>query len=185
MINLLPEQNKRQLAAARTNTILGNYFLLVTLALVLLAGVFGYGLIATLEQKAAADIQKTEADQAATQYAATRALAGDFNKDLQTAKTILGSDVSFSTVITNIAEHIPAGVILSDLSLDAATQQTAPITINARAKSYDLAVELKNKLEASDTFENVSLVSATKGVDGGTYGVVVSVSAQFTKAAKK
>lgn len=184
MINLLPLQNKRQLAAARTNTVLAHYFLLTILALLLLAVVFGYGVVTTLEQKAVADLQKSEADQAALQFATTRQLAADFTKDLAVAKTILGGDVRFSKIITDIAQVIPAGVILSDLSLDAVTQQNSPITINARAKSYEQAVDLKNSLEKSDVFENVSLVSATKSLEeGGGYSIVVSVSAQFSKVA--
>lgn len=182
MINLLSPQDKKQLAAARANTVVRNYFGLLILTVVLLAGVLGYGFKATLDAQSQAQAAKALAEQQAMQYESTRTQAVDFTKDLTVAKTILGTGTSFSQLLINIAEYVPPGVILSNLSLSA-TQQNAPITMSARAKTDNDAIKLKNSLEQSAVFEKVNIISITssEGETASAYPVAVSLSATFTK----
>lgn len=184
MINLLPGETRRQLRAARTNTTIRRYYVLLLVAATLLVAIFAVGFKVTLDQAAAAMAIKAKSDQQATQYQATRKAAEEFTKDLASAKTILASDVRFSEVITDIAAVIPAGTILSNLSLN--TQESkAPLNISARAKTYEGAVSLKNSLEQSPIFENVSLVnvgaSSDPAPDAATYPISITLSVKFSK----
>lgn len=186
MINLLPGDFKKQLRAARNNTVIRRYYLLVLLSAGLLASVFAIGFAVTLEQEAQYVEIKEQSEKVAKTYQATRDAAEDFSKDLAVAKTILASDVRFSKLITDIAGVIPSGVILRNLSLDTQETGNAPLTINARSKTYEDAVKLKNSLEESPIFESVSLVSAGTGTgsdeETSVYPVSASVSVKFTKA---
>jgi Tfp pilus assembly protein PilN len=187
MINLLPKDGKKQLRAARSNAILRRYYMLIIISAVLLGAVFAVGFKVTFDQEVQYQNAKKQSEAEGTKYQQVRKAAEDFIKDLAVAKTILASDVRFSELITDIAGVIPTGVILSNLSLN--TQETnAPLTINARAKTYDDAVKLKNSLEESPIFENVSLVNAGVAVGGdgqSAYPVTVSLSAKFSKKESK
>lgn len=181
MINLVSPQSKKELRAARGNRVIRNYYLIVVFAAVLLGGIFAVGFYVTIAATKHAEVQKAQNAEKAAAYAQTRKAAEDFTKDLAVAKTILASDVRFSKLITDIASVIPARVILTNLTLTATQSQTAPLTINARAKTFDDAIKLKNNLEASPIFENVRLVNASDDGSGSAYPVAVSLSVQFTK----
>ncbi|HEU5187585.1 MAG TPA: PilN domain-containing protein [Candidatus Saccharimonadales bacterium] len=182
MINLISPQAKKQLRAARVNRTLGSYFLILLGAAMLLGGIFAVGFYTTnvamqqANQLTAENLQKAEA------YAKVRTQAEAFSKDLNVAKTILASDVRFSKLIGTIAAVIPKGVILTNLTLTAAQNPNAPLTINARAKNFDDGIALKNNLEASPIFENVKLINASTSPEVSAYPVTLSLSVQFTKA---
>lgn len=184
MINLLPADAKKQLRAARNNAVLRRYYVLVLLSACLLGAIFALGFKVTLDQEASYQAIKQQSEAESAKYSEVRKSAEDFNKNLEAAKTILASDVRFSQLITDIAGVIPSGVILSNLSLNSQSSANAPLTINGRAKTYDDAVKLKNSLEESPIFENVSLLSASAGSGSADseYPVGVSISARFSKA---
>ena len=190
MINLLPKDGKKQLRAARNNAVLRRYYMLVLLAAALLGAVFAVGFKVTLDQEASYRTIQAQNEADAARYANVRQAAQDFIKNLQIDKTILASDIRFSDLITEIAGVIPSGVILSNLSLNNQDSKT-PLTINARAKSYDAAIALKNSLEASKIFQNVSLLNAGVGTSAQTegpaaaYPVGVSINAKFVGKASK
>jgi Tfp pilus assembly protein PilN len=191
MINLLPVESKKQIRAARNNHVIRRYYSLLLITAALLVIVFGIGFKVTFDQEASYISIKGQNEKEVAKFESVRKAAQNFSSDLDVAKTILASDVRLTTTITSIASVIPSGVILSNLSLNTQDTTNAPLTINARAKTYDQALELKNNLEASPIFENVSLVSVTTGistssVDDGTvaaYPVAVTISAKLTKTA--
>lgn len=189
MINLLPPDTKKQIKAARINVILVNYCSLIFITAVLLGAVLTLGFLADLNDEQLARQAKDASTEAASAYSATRKQAEDFAKDLGIAKTILASDVSFSQLILDISSVVPSGVILNNLSLGTSSQNV-PIDISGRAVSADAAIALKNSLDASPIFENVSIVNINQ-TDIATinspdplfvrYPFVVSLKAQFTK----
>lgn len=193
MINLLPPETKRQVRAARMNVTLYRYCMLIITTAVLLGAVFAVGFWATMNDKQLADHVKQENHDAGQEYAKTKAAAEEFAKNLATAKTILGSDVSFTDLIFSIAAIIPQGVVLNNLTLGATnpgttTTANAPIDVSGRAMSYDRAVALKNSLENSPIFENVNIAnisqtdtSASASAFTQKYPFTVSLKAQFSK----
>lgn len=192
MINLLLPEDKKQLRAARVNVILRSYFILLGLAMIVMGGVFGFGLLITFGQKTTAEESKVGSEQAALAYKDTRDKAAAFTKDLSIAKTILAGDIRFSTLITDIAAIVPPNVILSNLALGA-NNLASPLTLSGQANSYDNVVRFKNDMEASATFENVKILDATTAdTSGGSvdaltarYPVTFNISAQFSKKENK
>ena len=191
MINLLPPEAKKQIRAARFNVVLRNYIVMLTITGVLLAATFAIGFWVTINDKSLAETNKASSQAAAAEYQETRKAAEDFAKNLNTAQAILATNVSFSKLITDIATNVPSGVILSNLSLGGSTAaQNTPVEINAKARSYNDAVRLKDSLEASPIFENVRLtnITDTPPAQGGQgdptaqrYPVNVTLNVQFTK----
>lgn len=187
MINLLAPEMKRQIRAARINVVLLNYCVILSLTAVAVVGIFGAGTWVTMQERAEAETRKAQAEQDAGQFAKTKQEAESFANDLKQAKTILASEVSFYDLITRIAAIVPEGVILSNFSLGTNVLAT-PITINAKARSYEDAVKLKNSLADSPIFDVVNLsnasqeqTNAAQNPVGARYPVSVTLSATFSK----
>ena len=185
MINLLAPDLKRQIRAARVNVILTRYSIMLGLTAIAVAAIFGAGMWLTWQERAEAESRKTQNEQIAATYSDTRKQAESFIADLRQAKTILGNDFSFYNLMTQIASAVPAGVILSNLSLGTATLNT-PITISAKATTYENAIKLKNNLAGSSIFDTVNLVNAATTAGGNDptssrYPVTVTLSATFSK----
>jgi Tfp pilus assembly protein PilN len=160
MINLLPPNSKRELRAARANIKLLGYCIMLFLTIVPLAGIFAVGFWITSGDKTSAESAMQTSQQAMRQYGAVRKEAQQLATDLISAKTILAGGVNFSQLLTSVAGSVPRGVILNNLTLG--TSQRAPLDIIGRARTYSDAINLKNSLEASDVFDNVSIVSISQ-----------------------
>lgn len=172
MINLLPPDMKSQISAARTNRLLLRYnvLLLVALGFLLASIVVVYVYLAAA--KASAEATVAENQSRASDYAATETAANNFKQNLATAKTILDNNVAYSAIILEIAHALPNGVILDNLSLDAATFGT-PMVLTAKARSSDAALSALSALQSSKLLSNVS-VQRMEGTGTGEYSVNVS-----------
>lgn len=185
MINLLPATEKRQLQAARTNTLLIRYniALLVAIAFLGLAMAVVYFYLgatkATAEQTIADNRVK------AASYAEVQSQAQVFRSNLSIAKQILGSEVTYSKVILSIASLMPAGTILERLNLDSSTFGT-PTVLVAQAKSYENALALKDAFQKSSLFSDVHFQSIAASPAGETtYPFTVNLAVTFKKEAAK
>src|SRR4051794_38626974 len=99
MINLLPPEEKRQLQAARSNTLLIRYNVLL-LGVVAFMGIsiaVTYVFLATTQQEAPQTIAENNAKVA--QYAPVKSQAETFRQHLATAKQILDNEVTYSKVV--------------------------------------------------------------------------------------
>jgi Tfp pilus assembly protein PilN len=192
MINLLSPNMKKQMRAARMNVTLYHYCMLLLSTALLLGAVFAVGFWTNYNSLQLALGDKANNATAAQAYAKTRAAAEDFAKNLASAKTILAGNVSFTELVLDIAGVVPPGVVLNTLTLGANTAANAPIDISGRATSYGGAIALKNSLDSSPIFENVSIVNVSQAdvsTPGQTsplvqkYPFSLSLKAQFTKNA--
>lgn len=174
MINLLPPHTKKEIRAARVNIILLRYCVLLIFTLGFVLASFGVGFYITWNDKNAALARKQAADSSANTYAKVKQEAESFSKDLKTAKTILSGEISYSQLLIDIANTLPAGTIVNSLSL-ASNNFGTPVTLTARtilgpdAGSRDVyALKLKDALEASPLFEKVNIASTVLTENPGT-----------------
>lgn len=183
MINLLPPEEKRQLRAARSNTLLlrYNFLLLGALAFLLLATGVVYFYLSSV--KATAEQTVAENKSKVGGYASVQQQADSFRSSLMTAKQILGDSVSYTKVILAISQLLPPGVVTDNLSLDAKTFGT-PTTFTAKAKSYDAALALKDSLEKSPLFSDVHFASISGGGESS-YPINVTLNLTIQKDAAK
>ena len=154
MINLLPQDEKRQIIAGQTNRLLARYCV-ISLALAALLFIY-IGISYFILMKSKSDAEKTiaESNQQLSQYKEVQQQAKQFSDNLKVAKSILQS-----------------------LDLDATTFGK-PISLTTKGKSYSDALDLKTALEnKKDVFQNVHLVSVTanEAKDGYPMSIVISV----------
>lgn len=168
MINLLSQQHKREIRSARINVVLLNYCMAVILLGVIVALIYAAGFWLVANDKRAIET-KIASEQAQTaSYADVQKQAEQFRKNLLVAKQILGSETSYSSFLTTTAQDLPAGAILTELSLggpQTPAQIAAGIIIGARTSSYEKALETKTRLEQSKLYENVSIVNIKRPED--------------------
>jgi len=178
MINLLPLEEKRQLRAARANTLLIRYnlFLLGAVVFLGLAVAFAYVYLATAKGNSERTVTENQAK--VSDFASIEADAQQFRSNLSIAKTILGNEVTYTKVIVEIAQLLPAGVVLDSLNLDAATFGTQT-TLAAKAKTYESALALKDSFQKSPLFDNVHFQSITTD-SAPTNGYVYTVTLNVT-----
>lgn len=183
MINLLPPETKRELRAARSNTLLVRYNLFLVGALVFMMIAIGIVYVYLSNTKAGAEQVIAENKAKVADYVTVETQAKEFRTNLQTAKQILDQEVNYSKVVLEFASLMPAGTILETLTLDSATFGT-PITLNAKAKNYESALALKDSFQKSALFTNVHFQSISGGTDPG-YAVSVSLNVTIKKEAAK
>lgn len=181
MINLLPPAYKKQLAASRTNTLLRRYvvflFVLVFIVLAEIGGVYFF--IATERGRNQAAVERNHNKTA--EYATVKREATEFKANLTTAKAILDQQVSYTRLIKLIADRLPPNVIIEQLNIDPTTFGT-PTTLSIRAKGYNDAIALRNRLNDSAIFSSVSFQSITlQDKDTGSYPYTSTYSVTFKK----
>lgn len=182
-MNLLPPETKSQLGAARANRLLLRYnFLLLAAAAFLLIAI---GLVYVYLGNAKTSAEKTIAENIALagDYGSVEAEANSFRQDLSSVKQILDNDVTYTKVILEIANVLPSGVVLDTLSLDSATFGT-PTTLNANVTDYATVLKLKDALQKSSLFSNVSLQTiSSEGT--GRYPLQATLSVTIRKDAAR
>ena len=192
MINLLSPDAKKQLRAARVNTILRKYFALLFLAAIVVVGIYGVGFFLVMNDKDQAIIYREEQLAKTNQYADVRKSVETYQANLKIARTILSTQVPYSQFLIETAKALPANTIMSNISLSTSIPSTQKSTvIQARAKSYDDVLKLKANLEASLLYDNVSITNTTMPTDStiqasgvaATYPVLATLSAHVTPSA--
>lgn len=185
MINLLPYEHKADIRAGRTNVILVRYISILVVAAIILGGLVVGSYIVLNSTKANAQQKEAENTARLTEFQQIQTDANAFRTDLATAKTVLDSSVSFSKLIYAIADTIPSGVILEDLSLNPSSFASS-VTLNASAKTFSDGTKLRDQLAArSQLFTSVQLQSirSTEGASKDSYPVKVVLSVVINKGA--
>lgn len=177
MINLLPDETKKQLKAARTNTILVRYILTVVIAAVFLGLAIFTSYYIMNGSKTTAENAITDVKSSNDSYSPTITKSNAFIADLSTAKNTLNRQISYSTIIKDLIGALPTSVILkSPFSLDNDIL-SAPITITAYAKSSSDEATLKTNLQGNSTFSGYSLQSLNNNTDASSkYPFIITFS---------
>ena len=184
MINLLPYEEKRQIRAGQTNTILLRYIIMLVVALLFLTGVFGmyYRSLTQIQTDAQQLIDTNQ--QKASAYNTARQQATALTASLSSAQTVLSQQVCYSNILTAIGAATPSGVILTALALSPTTLGT-PTTITAYATSSATALALQTAYKnATALFTGVTLSQlSTAGSSVSGYPVTITLNLTINKAA--
>lgn len=169
MINLLPNDEYKQLHATRHNVLLIQLVIAASVCFIgtVLVVIASYTLIHTQESTALAS--EAESQQKIGQYSKVEQQSNAFKGNLKIAKQILDSSTSYRTMLINIAQVIPSGAIITNLDLDASIINT-PTHITISTVSYEAAVQTKDALNNSKIAKDASLLSVTSGDASSTTG---------------
>lgn len=187
MINLLPLEHKQEIRAGRTNVLLVRYIAIILCAAVILCGLIGGVYLVLNTAKQNAEAKAAENAQRLVAYQDIRTRADAFRTDLATAKSILDNRTSFTKLIYGISAAIPKNVVIDTLTLDPATFGS-PMSINAKAKTFDDVSKLRDSLSANtDIFTSVQVVSIRGSGNGPTpadpYPIEIVLSVVIKKGA--
>lgn len=175
MINLLPPEQKRQIRARQSNSLLLRYCILTLVLALLLFAMSGGVYMMMLGSKKNAEKTIEQNSQKSIAYKKVREDALKFTNDLATVKAILDKEVSYSNIAIKIAQTLPPDVVLQSLQLNYRSFGQ-PTTLNALGKSHGDSVRLKTALEKSELFSDVHIQSTAIQDSEQSYPFVFSVS---------
>jgi len=174
MINLLSDERKDDIRAARANVIILRYMAIILLALIFISGALyvSYSLL-QVTMKSNKEIIASN-DVKADIYSETRQEVDTLSAKLNDAKTILNQEVRYSQVLVQIGQLMPAGTVLDEMTLTTASFNGAPVELTAYAKSTTEVSALQSQFQSSPLFSQVTL----KGTDtsNGITGYPVKIS---------
>lgn len=178
MINLLADERKDQIRAARVNVILSRYIAIIVMAVAFLLAVLyvSYVVLENTKTKADSIVQSNDVNSDA--YKDIKAKADALNTKLIDSKAVLNQQVSYSKFLTTLGQSMPAGTILDSLNLTEESFNGVPMEIKAYAKNSESAAALQAGLQASRLFTVVSIKStdSANGTDGYPVSVVLTAS---------
>lgn len=184
MINLLPENDQKQLAAARTNTLLLRYTtLLGVFVVILVIEILGVYVVMNISKSQNQKIISDNTSRAAS-YSNVKQQADAFRTNLATAKYILDKQAPYTTLMLTIAHNLPSGAVINKLSIDPTTF-SLPTVLIVNTNSYSDTIAVKTALQntkvgsvplfSSVSFQSVSLVEGAASYPyTATYGVTYS-----------
>lgn len=179
MINLMPDDYKKQLRAARSNVLLLRYMgVLVFAALFLGLILYGSYVLLTVTRDGAQELINVN-DTKAEVYSSTKAQIDSLSISLADAKTILDQEIPFSNVLINIGQLMPTGTVLDKMTLSPASFGSTPLTIQVYAKTTGDAVALRDRFQSSPLFSNVNFQSISDTA-GGITGYPVTATMTLT-----
>lgn len=119
MINLLSPNDKKDIRAARVNTLLVRYMGIIAIAIAFIVGVLFVSFTILQQTKQNSLDQVRDNDVKADVYSKTRTQVESLSQSLSQAKTILDQEVRYSKVLTGVAALMPQGTIIESLTLEA------------------------------------------------------------------
>jgi Tfp pilus assembly protein PilN len=184
MINLLPDEAKKEIRAARVNIILIRYIVVILLAFVFLVLLLAGSYVVLTQTKVSAQQTIDSNDTKAAVFSSTKAQVDALSSGLVETKSILDQEVLYSNVLMNIGQQMPAGTVIDKITLDATSFTGTPLTLKAYAKTTAAAVALREKFQSSPIFTAVNFESVSDSASGiSGYPVSVSMTLTITKAA--
>lgn len=166
MINLLNPTDVSELRAARVNVRLRRLTVLTFLGVGLICGIYAYSFYSADKSYGDAVAKSSTTDASLKSYENIKNQAKQYQTNLSIAKKILGSEVTFSSFITELATTLPPNTILESLTLSTksiGTLSGKPITTElvAKAKGYSDVIALKTSLEKKTNLFSAVRISST------------------------
>lgn len=177
MINLLPGDMKSQISAARVNVVLVRYITVIILAFLFLV-LIQAGAYYLLDQSRQSAERLIEANTIkADVYGETKTELENLNSSLSATKPILDQEIFYSKVLVSIAQLMPAGTVIQEMTLtDEAFSK--PLSMKIYAKTTENAVAVRDKFQQSNLFSSVTFetISGSGGIEGYPVSATVSLT---------
>jgi Tfp pilus assembly protein PilN len=164
MINLLPPSLKEQLRYARYNQLAVRYLRLLTVLVLVLAGIFGASIFFLHQQTDLISRDVTDKHRQITSYDATVKQAKDVADRLTAIKTIQASQTKFSLLLDDLAKVLPKGVSIDSITLTGDDKK--PVRVNVTGSSYDAMLSFREALAKSARISGVDLENVNQANQG-------------------
>ena len=182
MINLLSNDQKDDIRAARTNVILLRYMGIILLAIVFIIGIFYVSYTVLRTTMDSTDEIIASNDLKADVYSDTKQEVDALSAKLNEARGILNQEVRYSKLLPKLGQLMPAGTILGNIELSSATFNGTPVDIVVYAKSAGEATTLQSQFQSSPLFTQVTIKSTEETGGPTAHPVKISLNVTFNKA---
>lgn len=180
MINLLPPDLKSAYRYGRRNVILRRWVVAGLAALVGVGLLGTYGLLAFRQSTNDYNSQISTAQNQLQKdnLTQTEKQTQGISSSLRLAVKVLGNEVLFSKLITQIGAVMPDGAVLSELDINTALDG---VNLTADTTSYNTATQIQVNLTdpSNKIFAKVDIVSITCQTNSPPYPCVAQLRAQF------
>jgi len=179
MINLLPDEMKKDLRAARTNTVLLRYNIMLIFAVLFLAGALAivYVFLSTMKTSAEQAIKENVVKEQS--YVAVKQEADIFKNNLSDAKTIFDEELSYSRALVRYAQLFPDGTATNNIQFSPTSFNT-PMDVSVKITGQSAAQALVKSMTTSPYVSGFSNKSITISKDGS-YPYTMEVSFTLKK----
>lgn len=160
MINLLPDEMKKNLRAARTNTVLLRYNIILIFATLFLAGALTivYIFLSTIKASAEQAIEENVVKEQS--YNTVKQEAEAFKNNLGDAKKIFDEELSYSRALVRYAQLFPDGTVTSSIQLSPTSFNT-PMDVSVKITGQSAAQALVKSMTTSPYVTGFSNKSIT------------------------
>ena len=156
MINLLPIDIKAEIRAAKLNSLLISYLVIILFGIVFLGLLAGGAYYILSEAKASADQSIADNKAKAAVYDDTRTQAVELQANLSSARQALDANVDYSALLVGFASLMPEGVIIEEMELNS-TVFSSDTTVKILAKDTESILSFRDTLSSSVLVSNVRL----------------------------
>ncbi|MEO5949530.1 MAG: hypothetical protein ABIP74_03930 [Candidatus Saccharimonas sp.] len=146
MINLLAPNDRRQLTASRTNSLILRYIFLMSVVIAVMAlEMLGVFFILNADKQRNADLIAYN-DKQASAYQTVQQEADIFRSNLAISKYVLSKQTPYTSIIFAVAQALPPTATLDSLSIVPSTFGT-PVTISVQTDTSKTAIDVKAALQ--------------------------------------
>lgn len=180
MINLMPPIAKKEVAAARRNTILFRYVILTGIAFGFLLVCLGVTYVYLSSAGSQADTTKRDNEAKVAGYAKVQADATALRSDIASAKQLFSEELRYSLALTRFSALLPNGTAVAGLEFNEQSFGT-PRTFIVYITGKQAAEELRSSMQSSPYMTNVSLgnlatVTASEGTPPYPYTIELTAT---------
>lgn len=184
MINLLPTAYRQSLAYARKNTSLRGWIITLTIVLlgvVIITG-FGYWYLNNEIKKQQSTLQTARAELQRQNIDGTRKRLDEISSNTKLILQVLEREVLFSKLLRQLGASLPPNTALSQIQID---ELDGGLTLQAKAANIDAATQLQVNLQDPENkiFEKADIENITcdNPEPGSTLPCTVQLRALFAK----
>ncbi len=182
MLNLLPDDTKKAYFFAKSNVALRNWIFGFLFALLGLGLLMTYGLL-TIKQTTDSynkNISTVNYQLSKENIGNIKSNVTNISNSLKLAVKVLGSEVLFSKLLTQIGAVMPTGTILTTITVN---QVAGGLALNAAATNYQTATQIQVNLSSPNNgvFSKVDIINVQCGgtSTNANYPCSVSLKALF------
>jgi hypothetical protein len=181
MINLLSDERKDAIRAARVNVFLVRYIIILVLAFVFIMSALyvSYTVLGTTIKSAEKLIEDN--DVKAGVYSKTGEQVTALSAKLDETKVILDQEVRFSQVLVKMGQLMPRGTVLGTLTLTPSSFNGTPVEVKVFAKSAAEAGLLQREFQESPLINTVTLKSTETKNELDGYPVTIAMTVVFNR----
>jgi len=180
MINLLPDETKKQLRAGRANILMIKFIILLGIAVVFLS-LACVAVYIFLASNKAANENSAKTGQTNNLTTSVNQQAETLRTNLASVKSVLDQQISYSKIIMGIGAVLPIGTVLDTLVLNS-DSLNSPITLSVKAKLNSDEPKLKANFDKNNLFSGYKLGTIkTDATDISGYPITISISVTINK----